>query len=155
VSRVAAAVRADQWDPEGSQIVERVNNLGMIQLRVERKLKELRKGITGPDGANIVHWIAALEWVLNSSAEKPKLDPKKPRIINFVVSGHDTPVDAQPEQTLGYLVGIALVRAQCTFKPSNEWLLFAEDGAPLGHDMIASELAGSRVVVTTGAGYGG
>jgi hypothetical protein len=160
LSRIAAALKLEKWNDETSagKLVDRVNYFAALELRVSRKIKELRKKLDqragGTDDTYEAVWVSALEWVLSTlKTERPALNTKAPRLINFVVNGHDTPVEAKPDQSLRYLLELALVRASLS-TPPDQWLLYAEDGARLSPSMIASELQASRVVATLPIGVG-
>ncbi len=157
LSRIAGAFRIDRWDDAADKLVDRVNHFAALELRVERKLSELRKSLAAVGGAGVADplWISALEWVLGTSQEKPALDVNAPRLINFLIHGHDTPVEAQPEHSLKHLLELALVRAQTTSPTGDNWLLYTEDGAPLSKLMIARELKATRVIATHPVGSGG
>ncbi len=160
LSRIAAALKLEKWNDETSagKLVDRVNHFAALELRVSRKIKELRKTLDqragGKDDTYEAVWISALEWVLSTLTEKPAIDTRAPRLINFVVNGHDTPVEAKPEHSLRYLLELALVRADMTTPPVDQWLLFAEDGARLSQGMSAREIQASRVIATLPVGAG-
>lgn len=155
LSRIASALRFDRWDESADKMVERVNAFVALESRINTKLKALRKELEHYGSGNVTAiWIGALEWVLGTVHEKPPVDYNAPRLINFVINGHDTPVDAKPEQTIGYLLSVALVRSQNTHKPVEEWLVYMEDGSPVKPTMSARELKASSVVATLPIGAG-
>jgi hypothetical protein len=150
LSRIASAFRLERWDDSVDKIVDRVNHYAALEMRIERKIKELRS-------RGDVHWVSALEWVQGTTAERPALDTSVPRLINVVVHGHDTPVEAKPEHSLKHILELALVRSGAPHwsAPIDKWLVYAEDGAQLSKTMIARELKATRMIATLPVGHGG
>lgn len=155
LSRICAALKIDRWDQDGgSAIVDKVNHFAALELRVARKLATLKKG-KEMDLA-IAAQIGILEWVLDANkTTKVEVNPNAPRLISFMLNGNPVAVHAAPEHTLGYLLSVALATASgCGTTPTEQWLLFAEDGARLQHTMIAREYKLAKIVATTAVGGG-
>lgn len=146
LSRICAALKIDRWDQDGAAaIVDKVNHFASLELRVTRKIAELKKGKEMDLG--IAAAIGILEWVLDANkVVKPVLDTNVPRLLNFQIAGQNTPVQAHPEQTLGYLLTHALLQHPHNDTPVERWLIFAEDGARLRFDTSAREYKGTKVV---------
>lgn len=154
LSRIAAALKVDKWNDEAGQaaLVDRINQFAMLDLKVRRRIADLQKN---NQTAETAFWISCLEWVIDEGRQKAQVNYNAPRIINFVLNGHVTPVDAKPEQSLKYLLGVALATADLTTAPVDHWMVFSPDGERLKLEIAARDVKATRVVASLPVGSGG